>query len=50
MKDRRPAMRFMFMSSYPDGALLILNNGWSFITKQFVAEELLAKIEDILTY
>ena len=45
MKERRPEIRFMFMSGYPDGAMLILNYGWAFIAKPFVATELVAKVK-----
>ena len=49
MKVRRPDMRVMFMSSYPDGALLVLNYGWQFITKQFISVALVAKVKDTLS-
>jgi len=48
MKERRPEMLVMFMSGYPDGALLVLNYGWQFIKKPFVAGELVNKIRDLL--
>lgn len=48
MKERRPEMLVMFMSGYPDGALLVLNYGWQFIKKPFVAGELVNKIKDLL--
>jgi DNA-binding NtrC family response regulator len=48
LKKRRPGMRVMLMSGYPDGALLVLNYGWHFIQKPFVAELLLEKVKGIL--
>src|SRR5690349_15907300 len=33
MLERRTEMRVMFMSGYPDGALLLLNYGWHFISR-----------------
>src|ERR1041384_5121319 len=48
MKERRPEIFVMFMSGYPDGALLVLNYGWQFIKKPFVAGELVNKIRDLL--
>jgi two-component system cell cycle sensor histidine kinase/response regulator CckA len=48
MKERRPELLVLFMSGYPDGALLILNYGWQFIAKPFVAGELVRKVSDVL--
>ena len=48
LKQRRPDMRVMLMSGYADGAMLILNHGWYFIRKPFVAAALLGKVTDIL--
>jgi two-component system cell cycle sensor histidine kinase/response regulator CckA len=48
LKKRRPDMRVILMSGYPDGALLVLNYGWHFIQKPFVAELLLAKVNGVL--
>src|SRR5580704_10907765 len=45
LKVLRPDMRVMLMSGYPDGALLLLNYGWHFINKPFVAKVLLERIE-----
>jgi len=48
LKESRPEMRVMLMSGYPDGALLVLNYGWYFIQKPFVAVQLVAKINEVL--
>jgi FixJ family two-component response regulator len=48
LKKSRPDMRVMLMSGYPNGALLVLNYGWHFIEKPFVAAQLIAKINEIL--
>ena len=44
----RPAIHVMFMSSYPGGNLLVLNYGWSFLEKPFVADRLLQMVRDVL--
>jgi|ERR1051326_8152203 DNA-binding response OmpR family regulator len=49
MKERRHGMLVMFMSGYPDGAMLFLNYGWHFVTKPFVAAQLIARIKHVLT-
>ena len=41
-------MRVALMSGYPGGALLLLNYGWHYIEKPFVASALVSKIKDIL--
>ena len=48
LKALRPEMRVILMSGYPDGAMLVLNYGWHFIEKPFVAVQLVAKINEIL--
>jgi DNA-binding NtrC family response regulator len=48
MKQRRPEMRVMLMSGYPDGAMLVLNHGWHFIQKPFLPEALLERVTDVL--
>jgi DNA-binding NtrC family response regulator len=48
LKERRPQMRVMLMSGYPGGALLVLNYGWHYIEKPFVASLLVGKIKDVL--
>ena len=49
VKALRPEMRVMLMSGYPNGEMLVLNNGWYFIEKPFVAVQLVAKIKDVLS-
>ena len=48
LKERRPQMRVVLMSGYPGGALLVLNYGWHYIQKPFVASVLVSKIKDVL--
>jgi len=48
LKESRPEMRVILMSGYPDGAMLVLNYGWYFIQKPFVAVQLVAKINEVL--
>jgi two-component system, cell cycle sensor histidine kinase and response regulator CckA len=48
LKALRPEMRVMLMSGYPNGEMLVLNYGWYFIEKPFVAVQLVAKINEIL--
>ena len=48
LQELRPQMRVMLMSGYPGGALLILNYGWHYIQKPFVASVLVSKIKDVL--
>ena len=48
LKELRPQMRVMLMSGYPGGALLVLNYGWYYIEKPFVASVLVSKIKDVL--
>jgi hypothetical protein len=48
LKERRPQMRVVLMSGYPGGALLVLNYGWHYIEKPFVASVLVGKLKDIL--
>src|SRR5579872_2505196 len=40
LKKARPEMRVMLMSGGADGSLLVLNYGWAFIQKPFVASKL----------
>jgi DNA-binding NtrC family response regulator len=49
LKQSRPKMRVILMSGYANGALLVLNYGWHFIEKPFVATQLVAKIDEVLT-
>jgi len=48
LKKRRPEMRVMLMSGYPDGEMLLLNHGWHFIEKPFVPYELVARVNEVL--
>ena len=48
LKERRPEMRVMLMSGYPDGEMLFLNYGWHFIEKPFLAAELVARVNTVL--
>jgi two-component system, cell cycle sensor histidine kinase and response regulator CckA len=48
LKAQRPDLRVMLMSGMTDGNLLVLNYGWAFIEKPFVAEKLLHMIDVVL--
>jgi DNA-binding NtrC family response regulator len=48
LKDLRPEIRVILMSSYPDGGMLLHNYGWHFIQKPFVPVQLVAKINEVL--
>jgi DNA-binding response OmpR family regulator len=48
LKEHRPEMRVMLMSGLADGAMLVLNFGWHFIRKPFLASSLLARVDDVL--
>ena len=48
LKAQRPDLRVMLMSGMTDGNLLVLNYGWAFIEKPFVAEKLLQMIDVVL--
>ena len=48
LKAIRPELRVILMSGHADGALLILNYGWHFIRKPFLAEMLVATVKDVL--
>ena len=48
MRERRPQTHILLMSAYPDGALLVLNEGWSFIQKPFLPRALVSRIKDVL--
>ena len=48
LKELRPDMLVILMSGYPDGGMLVLNYGWYFIQKPFVAVQLVAKINEVL--
>lgn len=48
LKKTRPDMHVMLMSGGADGNLLVLNYGWAFIQKPFVATKLVQMITDVL--
>ena len=48
LKQNRPEMRVMLMSGFADGAMLVLNHGWHFVAKPFLATALLARVNDVL--
>jgi DNA-binding NtrC family response regulator len=48
LKLTRPDLHVMFMSGFPGGDLLVLNYGWSYIEKPFVASKLLEMVNDVL--
>ena len=48
LKLARPEMRVMLMSGQQDGNLLVLNYGWAFIRKPFVATKLVEMVTEVL--
>jgi len=48
LKESRPDLHVMLMSGGPDGNLLVLNYGWAFIQKPFVAPKLVQMIRNVL--
>jgi two-component system cell cycle sensor histidine kinase/response regulator CckA len=48
LKETRPDMHVMLMSGGPGGNLLILNYGWVFVPKPFVAKKLIEMINHVL--
>src|SRR5689334_21253811 len=48
LKKTRPIMHVMLMSGGADGNLLVLNYGWAFIQKPFVAEKLVQMVAEVL--
>lgn len=48
LKKTRPDMHVMLMSGGVDGNLLVLNYGWAFIQKPFVASKLIEMVTDVL--
>ena len=48
LKLARPDLRIMFMSGFTGGDLLVLNYGWAFIEKPFVAVKLLEMVDVVL--
>ena len=49
LKAIRPELRVVLMSGHADGALLVLNYGWHFIRKPFLASMLVDTVKDVLT-
>ena len=48
LKKVRPEIHVMLMSGGTNGNLLVLNYGWAFIEKPFVATKLVQMIENVL--
>jgi DNA-binding NtrC family response regulator len=48
LKKTRPAVHVMLMSGGANGNLLVLNYGWAFIQKPFVAAKLVQMVTDVL--
>lgn len=48
LKAIRPGLRVILMSGQADGAMLILNYGWHFVRKPFLAAALVAAVKDVL--
>jgi two-component system cell cycle sensor histidine kinase/response regulator CckA len=48
LKKARPDMHVMLMSGGAKGSLLVLNYGWAFIQKPFVAVKLVQMVNDVL--
>jgi len=48
LKKSRPGMHVMLMSGGTDGSLLVLNYGWAFIQKPFVATKLVEMVTNVL--
>jgi DNA-binding NtrC family response regulator len=48
LKKARPDMHVMLMSGGNDGNLLILNYGWAYIQKPFIASKLVEMVNDVL--
>jgi two-component system cell cycle sensor histidine kinase/response regulator CckA len=48
LKKARPDMHVMLMSGGSNGNLLVLNYGWAYIQKPFVAVKLVQMINDVL--
>ena len=48
LKKARPDMHVMLMSGGTDGNLLVLNYGWAFIQKPFVAVKLVQMVTEVL--
>ena len=48
LKKTRPDMRVMLMSGGANGSLLVLNYGWAYIQKPFVAQKLVQMVNHVL--
>ena len=48
LKKSRPEIHVMLMSGGADGNLLVLNYGWAFIQKPFVAKKLVEMVTHVL--
>jgi DNA-binding NtrC family response regulator len=48
LQHARPQMRVILMSGFIGGAMLLLNHGWHFIQKPFMANALLDRVNDAL--
>ena len=48
MKKTRPDLHVMLMSGGANGNLLVLNYGWAYIQKPFVAEKLVQMVTEVL--
>lgn len=48
LKVARPQMHIMLMSGAENGNLLVLNYGWAYLQKPFVASKLVRMINDVL--
>lgn len=48
LKAARPALHVMLMSGADNGNLLVLNYGWAYIQKPFVARKLVQMVNDVL--
>jgi FixJ family two-component response regulator len=48
LKQHRAEMCVMLMSGDADGAMVVLNYGWHFIRKPFLASALLVRVNDVL--
>ena len=48
LKVARPDMHIMLMSGAENGNLLVLNYGWAYIQKPFVAVKLVQMVNDVL--
>jgi DNA-binding NtrC family response regulator len=48
LKKSRPGLHVMLMSGGKTDSLLVLNYGWAFLAKPFIAKRLIEMIEDVL--